>query len=125
MWHKQLLQQEVAKYIDCNFSLLYTKNKATDRVIGGEIMARTKLINLRRMHGLTQQEIADKLKVTRSFYGMIETGDRNPTLDLAKKIAEMFNANIEDIFFEEKYHELLQYPSHVNDEAITTEAANQ
>lgn len=72
---------------------------------------RTRLISLRKERNMTQQEIADLLGITRSFYGMIETGDRNPTLDLAKRIAELFNVNIEEIFFDQKCHESLQFSS--------------
>lgn len=62
-------------------------------------MARIRLKNLRRKYGLTQQEVADRLQITRSFYSMIEINERNPTLNLAKKMAEMFHTNIEALFF--------------------------
>jgi DNA-binding XRE family transcriptional regulator len=45
--------------------------------------------------------MADKLNITRSFYGMIETGDRNPTLPLARKIAELLDSDIETLFFDQ------------------------
>lgn len=66
------------------------------------------LITLRKKAKLTQQDVAEKLGITRSFYGMIETGDRNPTLDLARKIAGLFNVDIEELFFNDGCHELLQ-----------------
>ena len=71
-------------------------------------MGRTRLVNLRRKYGLTQQEVADKLQITRSFYSMIEINDRNPTLNLAKKMAEMFHTNIEALFFTEECNNALQ-----------------
>lgn len=60
---------------------------------------RKKLIVLRKEKGLTQRQVADQLGVTRSFYGMIETGDRNPTLDLARRIAELFGTSVDELFF--------------------------
>lgn len=69
---------------------------------------------------MTQQQIAEILGITRSFYGMIETGDRNPTLDLAKRIAELFQVDIEEIFFTNENNATL----HV-EEPPTAEAVNQ
>lgn len=59
-----------------------------------------KLYDLRKETGLTQLEIANILSISRSYYGMIETGSRNTTLDLAIKIAKVFNKKVEEIFWE-------------------------
>ncbi|MDK2932358.1 MAG: putative transcriptional regulator [Clostridiales bacterium] len=59
---------------------------------------RTYLIKLRKKNKLTQAEIAELLSITPVFYGMIERGERNPTLELAKKIADLFNVTIDEIF---------------------------
>lgn len=61
---------------------------------------RTYLINLRKKAGLTQTEAAENLSISRAFYGMIETSARNPTLELANRIAEFYNSNLNDIFFD-------------------------
>jgi len=60
---------------------------------------RKKLRELRKMKNLTQDEMAKILNISRAYYGMIETGKRNPNLLLAKKIAEFHNINLEEIFF--------------------------
>ncbi|MGB9866576.1 MAG: helix-turn-helix transcriptional regulator [Bacillota bacterium] len=70
---------------------------------------RKRLIELRKTKGLTQQQVAEALGITRSFYGMIETGHRNPTLDLAKRIAEIFGADIDELFFGDNRHVALQH----------------
>ena len=61
---------------------------------------RQKLIELRESNGFTQEDMATKLSISRSFYGHIETGNRNPSYGLAKKIAGIFGKNAEDIFFD-------------------------
>ncbi|MDI6871914.1 MAG: helix-turn-helix transcriptional regulator [Bacillota bacterium] len=71
-------------------------------------VARTRLKDLRRKAGLTQHEVAKMLGIGRSFYGMIETGARNPTLDLARRIADLFGVGIEQVFFASDCHELRQ-----------------
>jgi putative transcriptional regulator len=59
--------------------------------------SRVELIKLRG--NKPQREIAEVLEITTSYYGMIETGVRNPSLKLAKKIANYFSKNVEEIFF--------------------------
>jgi len=50
---------------------------------------RSKLIALRKEKGFTRKSIAEELNITESFYGKIERGNRNPTLDLAKSISKV------------------------------------
>lgn len=70
---------------------------------------RSRLIKLRKQRGMTQQKVACELGITRSFYGMIETGNRNPTLDLARRITVLLQAtDIEDVFFDNLSNESLQ-----------------
>lgn len=61
---------------------------------------RTKLVELREKKGLTQEEVAAIVGISRSFYGLIETGLRNPTYGLAKKIAQIFNVDAESLFLD-------------------------
>lgn len=56
------------------------------------------LIWLRKSKNLTQQQVADDLGISRGFYGMIENGIRNPTLELAQRIAEYFDTDVRKIF---------------------------
>lgn len=68
---------------------------------------RENLIKLRKKINLTQSDIASKLGITTSYYGMIEQGTRTPSLTLAKKISNFFNKDIEGIFFDNKYNKTL------------------
>ena len=61
---------------------------------------KNKISYLRLKEGFTQKELANKLSITTSHFGMIETGIRNPSLKLAYKISKIFNTTIESIFFE-------------------------
>lgn len=50
----------------------------------------------------TQQDVANKLNISRQTISAIEKGKYNPSLGLTFKIARLFNCQIEDIFiFEE------------------------
>lgn len=61
---------------------------------------REKLISLREDRKLTQEQVAEMVGISRSFYGHIELGKRNPSFGLAKKIASVFSCSPEDIFFD-------------------------
>ncbi|WP_432706867.1 helix-turn-helix transcriptional regulator [Lachnoanaerobaculum sanguinis] len=56
------------------------------------------LDKLRKLKGLTQEEFAKELKVSRQTVSAIENGKYNPSLDLAFDIALYFNKTIEEIF---------------------------
>ncbi len=45
------------------------------------------LIELRHDAGLTQEELATTCGISRQYYGFIESGDRNASVSVAKKIA--------------------------------------
>ena len=63
---------------------------------------RNKLDKLRKIKGLTQEEFAKELKVSRQTVSAIENGKYNPSLDLAFEIALYFNMTIEEVFTYEK-----------------------
>ena len=61
-----------------------------------------RISDLRKEQHLTQQELAEKLDVTRQTIISLENGRYNPTLLLAFKIAAFFGRSIEDIFLYEE-----------------------
>ena len=50
---------------------------------------------LRISCGYTQQELADKLGISRSTIGMYETGSREPDFETLELIADFFNVDID------------------------------
>ncbi|UXM84786.1 helix-turn-helix transcriptional regulator [Methanococcus aeolicus] len=56
----------------------------------------------RAMYGLTQEDLAKKLGVSRQTIISIEKGKYDPSIKLAFKIAKYFNVKIEDIFIYEE-----------------------
>ena len=57
---------------------------------------------LRRERGITQEELAAALEVSRQTVGSLENGRYNPSILLAFKIARYFGLSIEDIFLYEE-----------------------
>lgn len=62
-------------------------------------MENNKLLTLRIGKGLRQRDVADSIGVTTSYYGMIEAGNRKPSIEIAYKLAEFYKTTIEEIFF--------------------------
>lgn len=69
-------------------------------------MKRICLQKIRKDKNLTQEEVAKLLGITTVFYGMLERGERNPSLDLAKSIADLFGTTIEKIFFDNELYKM-------------------
>lgn len=62
------------------------------------------LKELRELNRLSQQQVAEKLNITRQYYQQIEAGDRQQKMDMALsvKLSEIFNVSISDIVAFEK-----------------------
>ena len=58
----------------------------------------TRIKELRARYNLTQDELADKVGVTRQTMLYLEKGKYNPSLVLAYKVAKALNSTIEEVF---------------------------
>lgn len=63
-------------------------------------MIKSKLKVYRAMNDLTQEDLAEKLGITRQTVIAIESGKYLPSLPLAFKIAKLFKVKIEEVFIE-------------------------
>ena len=63
---------------------------------------KNRLAELRKLHGIKQEELAERLEVSRQTIGSLENGRYNPSIILAFKIARFFNVSIEEIFIYEE-----------------------
>ncbi len=54
---------------------------------------------LRESSGMSQQEVADKIGISKQYYQMIESGERQKKMDitLVKSLASVFGLSIEEI----------------------------
>ncbi len=58
------------------------------------------LKQLRIQKNLTQNQVAESIEVTRATILAIEKGDYNPSLELAFRLANFLEADVNEIFFE-------------------------
>ncbi len=61
------------------------------------------LKKMREEKGLTLQDVADRIGITRQYYQMIESGERQRKMDitLVKSISEIFGIPLERVVNEE------------------------
>jgi len=63
------------------------------------VTIRNEIRRLRFEHGeMTQQELADKIEVTRQTVNAIELGKYSPSLEAAFRIAAVFDIPLESVF---------------------------
>lgn len=63
---------------------------------------KNRLEEIRKKHGIKQEDLANALEVSRQTIGSLENGRYNPSIILAFKIASYFDMSIEEIFIYEE-----------------------
>lgn len=58
----------------------------------------TKLKSVRESRGMTQQELADRIGMRRETILHLENNRYNPSLEMALKIAQIFDLRVEELF---------------------------
>ncbi|MHA1106536.1 MAG: helix-turn-helix transcriptional regulator [Promethearchaeota archaeon] len=64
---------------------------------------KSKVKDFREKLGLTQQQLADKIGVSRQTIYYLEKGDYNPSLTISFKLSEIFNEQLDMIFYQEPF----------------------
>ena len=60
-------------------------------------MFKDNIIALRKMNGLSQEELADKINVSRQTLSKYETGESLPDVEKCKQIADVFEVSLDDL----------------------------
>lgn len=68
------------------------KNAKLPKILGKKIQ------RIRRNKGLTQEELADKVNISRAYMGYIEQGRSTPSLEVVEKIARELKTKISSFF---------------------------
>ena len=75
------------------------------------------LKGLRIKSGLTQQEMADKLNISRSSIGMYENGEREPSFELLEIIADYLNVDMNYLLGKKESSENIPQGYYLNEDA--------
>ena len=87
-----------------------------------------KLIRLRKDNNLTQDELAKKLKISRSAVANYEKGIREPNFEMLENIADCFNISIAELLNDDQASRLLMYYEKLKpiiDKAMKLDAADR
>lgn len=60
-------------------------------------MLRDNLIMMRNMYGMSQEEIAEKIGISRQAYSKWESGDTVPDVEKCKRLADLYNVTIDGL----------------------------
>ena len=60
-------------------------------------MFKDNLVELRKIHEMSQEELADKIGVSRQTLSKYETGESLPDIEKCKSIADAFGVSIDDL----------------------------
>lgn len=60
-------------------------------------MFKDNLINLRKIHNMTQEELAEKINVSRQSIAKWESGDTVPDLEKCKSLSDIFGVSLDDL----------------------------
>lgn len=68
------------------------KNAKLPKLLGKKVQKQRKLI------GLTKEELAEKVNVSRAYVGYIEQARNTPSIELLEKIAKVLKIDIKELF---------------------------
>jgi DNA-binding XRE family transcriptional regulator len=57
-----------------------------------------KIQKLRKMMGYTQEELAEKLRISRTHMGHVEQGRKSPSIKLMDKLARVLKVKVPDLY---------------------------
>lgn len=78
-------------------------------------MINNRIALLRTERGISRQELASKVDVNYQTIGFIERGDYSPSLELAFKIANVFEVDINTVFSDKPFDSLFKQTGSSND----------
>lgn len=73
--------------------------------------------SLRLKSGLTQQQMADALKLSRSTIGMYENGEREPNFEILELIADYFNVDMNYLIGKKDFSQVITPDYYYNKDA--------
>lgn len=111
-YHKMSLRNYNLKKRLQNVNIILTRlQNVTIMIIDYKMKTREEVIclynlsDLRKKHNMTQNELANRLNVSKSAVALWETGKRTPTLSKAIAIAAIFDVSVGEISFCRGNHE--------------------
>ena len=64
------------------------------------------LVELRKLHNMSQGELAEKINVSRQTLSKYETGESLPDIEKSKALADIFGVTVDDLVSHEKENDM-------------------
>ena len=77
-----------------------------------------KLVNLRKIHNLSQEQVAEKLKVARQTISKWELGETTPEMDKLIIISELYNITLDELMKEENEGKVVNDLNNTNSQKL-------
>ena len=77
-----------------------------------------KMIMLRKQHQLSQEKVAEKLKVARQTVSKWELGETTPEMDKLIMISELYNITLDELVKEENQEKIVNDPNNTNSQKL-------
>ena len=77
-----------------------------------------KLVMLRKQHNLSQEQVAEKLKVARQTISKWELGETTPEMDKLIMISEIYNITLDELMKEENEGKVVSDPNNTNSQKL-------
>ena len=77
-----------------------------------------KMIMLRKQHNLSQEKVAEKLKVARQTVSKWELGETTPEMDKLIMISELYNITLDELVKEENQEKIVNDPNNTNSQKL-------
>ena len=56
---------------------------------------------IRKQHGFTLKQVAEKIHASEATISLVETGKRKPSVTIAKRIGKLYGISLDDIYRDE------------------------
>lgn len=69
-----------------------------DKITKSKLNLGKKIQKIRKSVGLSQEDLADMVGISRTHAGHIEQGRKSPSMELLEKIAKVLKVKVKDLF---------------------------
>ncbi|MCQ2592048.1 MAG: helix-turn-helix domain-containing protein [Treponema sp.] len=65
-------------------------------------MLKDNIINLRNAYGYSQEEVSEKIGISRQAYAKWEKGETSPDIEKCAQLAKIYNTSIDNLYFQQE-----------------------
>lgn len=90
--------QDLSNTDKCQWLLINVSNSLDSMTSNIYKIIGERIRKLRKVHGLSQEKLAERAGIDRSHMGFIEQGRRQPTIATLQKLTKVLGISLEELF---------------------------